>query len=277
MRERLLKEMAKRRLAGVGWTVLRLAGRRSDEPRIAVVMYHSAGGASAMSLPIDVIDAHFAAIRNFGPSLTVAELSQLPQEENDDRLVCITFDDGFDDNQRVVLPLLVRHGLKATFFICSGFVDGTCDVPSRGGAYKGLPPMNWAQVRDLAQSGMEIGAHSVSHRLLAGLSLAEQENEMVQSKRRIEEEVGSQVVSFAIPYGNRGTYTNATLALAARHFRACCTTRFATNSMRLRRHDGMIVLDRVQPFPTDTAGDLQAKLSGRWDAMRVLQRGRRRA
>jgi len=40
------------------------------------------------------------------------------------RPAAITFDDGYADNRTVALPILQRHGLPATFFVCSGFVDG---------------------------------------------------------------------------------------------------------------------------------------------------------
>lgn len=40
------------------------------------------------------------------------------------RPAVITFDDGYADNHEVALPILQRHGLTATFFIASGFLDG---------------------------------------------------------------------------------------------------------------------------------------------------------
>jgi peptidoglycan/xylan/chitin deacetylase (PgdA/CDA1 family) len=40
------------------------------------------------------------------------------------RALAITFDDGYADNHDVAMPLLLRHGLSATFFIATGFLDG---------------------------------------------------------------------------------------------------------------------------------------------------------
>lgn len=37
---------------------------------------------------------------------------------------CITFDDGYRDNFSVALPILQRYGVKATFFIATGFLGG---------------------------------------------------------------------------------------------------------------------------------------------------------
>lgn len=40
------------------------------------------------------------------------------------RAACITFDDGYADNAQQALPLLLRHGMHATFFIATGYLDG---------------------------------------------------------------------------------------------------------------------------------------------------------
>lgn len=40
------------------------------------------------------------------------------------RALSITFDDGYADNEEIALPILKRHGLPASFFIATGFLDG---------------------------------------------------------------------------------------------------------------------------------------------------------
>lgn len=42
------------------------------------------------------------------------------------RAVCVTFDDGYRDNVDIALPILRKHGVHATFFIATGFLDGSC-------------------------------------------------------------------------------------------------------------------------------------------------------
>lgn len=40
------------------------------------------------------------------------------------RAACITFDDGYADNATNALPILQKHGLTATFFIATGYLNG---------------------------------------------------------------------------------------------------------------------------------------------------------
>jgi len=266
------KPTIKKLLAGSGWKLLRMGGRRPEEPRIAVIMYHSVGNGAIMSIDKHVFEEQLSRVREmFADILTVRELAghSAPVQSWS---ACITFDDGFSDNHEIVLPLLKKYDLVATFFICSGFVEGEHDISRRFRNYHNMRPMNWGQVRELVSEGMEIGAHTHSHPVLSRLSPMGQEEEMLRSRRLIEERVGVSVDSFAIPFGNRGTYTRETLELASRHFHACCTTRFATNPALPARHNGMLVLDRVEPKPTDELKTFEAKILGRWDAMRWLQR-----
>lgn len=194
------------------------------------------------------------------------------------RALAITFDDGYEDNFSVALPILRRHKLTATFFVATGFLDGGCmwndriveavrgstrgvlDLGQIGRAEFGVYPiddnagqrraiaaillrakylepakrlqfsdqlaelaqvqspsglmMTSQQVRELHRSGMQIGAHTVWHPILARLSHADAEREIGESKRQLESITGAPVTLFAYPNGSRGDdYDDATVAL----------------------------------------------------------------
>jgi peptidoglycan/xylan/chitin deacetylase (PgdA/CDA1 family) len=70
------------------------------------------------------------------------------------------------------------------------------------------------ELQKLASSGLvTIGAHSVTHAPLAALSCDEQQREIVESKRRLEELTGREVTVFSYPFGGKGDYTRETVRL----------------------------------------------------------------
>lgn len=58
------------------------------------------------------------------------------------RGVCVTFDDGYENNATTAAPILKRYGIPATFFITTGCIDGTTRlwVDRFETAYAALPP-----------------------------------------------------------------------------------------------------------------------------------------
>ncbi|MBI4355955.1 MAG: polysaccharide deacetylase family protein [Candidatus Omnitrophica bacterium] len=105
-----------------------------------------------------------------------------------ERSVVLTFDDGYASHFEVVVPLLLRYRLTGTFF-----------VPVARIGQPGY--MTWDQLRRLVFLGMEIGSHGVTHRPLTQLSRAELAEELGESKRRLEEELGIPVRALAAPGG----------------------------------------------------------------------------
>lgn len=64
-------------------------------------------------------------LKCFYTPLSLSDAVQRLQNGNlPQRAACITFDDGYADNAQVALPLLRRHGMHATFFIATGYLDG---------------------------------------------------------------------------------------------------------------------------------------------------------
>jgi peptidoglycan/xylan/chitin deacetylase (PgdA/CDA1 family) len=73
--------------------------------------------------------------------------------------------------------------------------------------------MNWAQVRELSDAGMEIGSHSVSHPVLAQIEDDDVlRRELHDSKAAIEHHTGRPVVSLAYPVGGRAAYDDRVVA-----------------------------------------------------------------
>jgi peptidoglycan/xylan/chitin deacetylase (PgdA/CDA1 family) len=68
------------------------------------------------------------AIRSTFDPLSLEELvSGLASGEVPPRSVCVTFDDGYQDNLQVAKPLLERYAVPATVFVVSGYVDSGRD------------------------------------------------------------------------------------------------------------------------------------------------------
>ena len=65
-----------------------------------------------------------------------------------------------------------------------------------------LMPMSWEQVRELADSGWEIGSHTRTHPHLTTLDDHQLEAELVRSRAELEEALGRPCETIAYPYGD---------------------------------------------------------------------------
>lgn len=83
------------------------------------------------------------------------------------------------------------------------------------------------ELQALSSGGLiEIGAHTITHPMLAALPTAAQEQEIRQSKSWLEQALGSAVTSFSYPFGSESNYTRDTVALVrGAGFERACSTR----------------------------------------------------
>ena len=125
-----------------------------------------------------------------------------------ERTVVLTFDDGYADFATTALPLLRRYGFPATLFVTTGWV---ADAGSNAAGTPLDRTLRWEQIRELAQTEIEIGAHGHSHAALDDLSPADLRRELTQSRALLEDNIGQSVPTVAYPFG----YSNQAVRRAA--------------------------------------------------------------
>jgi len=115
--------------------------------------------------------------------------------------------------------------------------------------------MNWEQARKMAAQGIAFGSHTVTHPILTKLNLTQVEQELGNSKKIIEENLGVPCHFFAFPNGDFNQETIETLKRLG--YVCACTQTFGSNQngtdlFRLKR----IGVGNISCFT------LAAKLSG---------------
>lgn len=114
-------------------------------------------------------------------------LPATPAEAATRTVVSLTFDDA-NANQLSALPALKTNGMKATFYIPSGFIGAAGH-------------MTRADPTALAKAGHEIGGHTVNHPDLAQVSVDEAKRQICTDRKNLAS-WGFTVRSFAYPFAS---------------------------------------------------------------------------
>ncbi len=180
-------------------------------PLVRVIVFHDVADASWFG---EVI-AH--CVQNYNV-LTPADFQA--QKFDSTRInILLTFDDGYQSWVDVCAPVLKKHNLKALFFINSGLLDIAFDS-TKVTTYmrerlflSPKAPLTWDGAKILQSHGHTIGGHSVGHYNLAILGQSELEREIIDDKKRIEEQLGITLTDFAYPFGQKIHRTDNILEL----------------------------------------------------------------
>lgn len=108
--------------------------------------------------------------------------------------ILLTFDDGYAGHYKIVYPLLQDYNYPAVFSIFTDKVEGKIVGRSR---------LTWAQLREMAADPLvTIAAHSITHPPdLTDLPDVQLEQEILQSKKILEEKLGIPIRYFTYPEG----------------------------------------------------------------------------
>lgn len=200
------------------------AGAPERSVHVPVLTYHRVIALRANASPIEtdltVEPATFSASMR---ALRAAGFHTVTQEQVFDALwrgaalpskpVLLTFDDGYVDDVKRILPVLRREHMVATFFIITG-------------RFREPGFLTAAQVRELDQAGMDIGDHSRSHLDLTAMAAPQLAAETAGSRRALQRVVGHPVYAFAYPSGRNDATVRAAVGRAG--FTMAYTTAYGT-------------------------------------------------
>jgi peptidoglycan/xylan/chitin deacetylase (PgdA/CDA1 family) len=129
------------------------------------------------------------------------------------RGIQISFDDGFASDAAIAMPALLERGLRADFFITTNWIGTPGHVSVE-------------DIKQLADSGMSLGSHGMTHVRWTELTRGDLEHELAVSQATLAEITNAPVRAAACP---RGAYDRSVIAAVRRvGFDTLFTTDFGT-------------------------------------------------
>jgi peptidoglycan/xylan/chitin deacetylase (PgdA/CDA1 family) len=218
--------------------------------RLPVLMYHSVANTSVETAPPRAVAKErlaeqLGALAGAGWELVgLTEALAILDAEPGRRVVALTFDDGLLDfhNAHEVMQDL---GARSTLYVPTELVGQRGSWLERGSwREEGTSTLDWSELADLSSAGVEIGSHSCTHRPLDVLPPAAVAREVADSRRALEDRLGTAVTSFSYPHG----YTSRAVTTAVRRagYRNACIVgrRIAVDT------DDRFAIPRIEARPT---------------------------
>jgi len=236
----------------------------SKDAKLTILMYHSVNPTYHNSVSPASFEKQLQYLLSNFDVISIYELiACLKGEKGLDRnSIALTFDDGYEDNYLYAYPILKKYGCQATIFVCTGLVDGSVDITVRAKKYKGLPPLNWEQIRKMADGGIIFGAHGHSHENLSAFSKERAVEEILTSKNILQDVLCKPIDLFSYPWGQHGFFNDEiTNILKENNFVAACSTIWGTQN----RYEDLYALKRIRIDPTDSMREFILKVNGAYD------------
>lgn len=183
-----------------GKVVFSLADRAyGPYPGPRLLIYHQVGSTLGREMEVteDQFRAHLDLLERDDWEVVDLETALARRGDPDaDRLVVLTFDDGYESLYTTAFPLLEERGFSFTLYLTTEPVESGTSMTPEGA------PLTWDQIDEILETGlMTLGAHTHRHPDLRRLDEGEIVEELELSNRLIEQRTGITPSHFAYPYG----------------------------------------------------------------------------
>lgn len=259
--------------------------------RATILLYHR--------VDPDVLDRHLAALKRHYNFISLSEFIRIRAGQDRGRLpkkaAILTLDDGHASN-RALLPVLQKHKIPCTIFVCTAivgthrrfwFLDSSAEdevlqltrvsdqarlarLESRGfredREYPDRQALSWEEMDEMRE-WVDFQPHTRFHPILRGCSTDRAEAEIRGSKADLEER-GYPVYSFAYPTGD---YSDRDVQLVrAAGYDCALTVDVGYNTLNTDPH----LLKRICMYDGAGATEALVRATGLWSALRTLVKGR---
>lgn len=161
---------------------------------VPIILYHRVDVSPINSqyyVPPEKFEAEMKLLRDWEYTTITTEMLVKAITEGADlppRPIIITFDDGHLNNYTTAFPIMQKYRFTGVLYIVGNYM-GAEDY------------MNAEQIKEMADAGWEVGSHSMNHKDLRVLDPEQQRFEIVESREKLENELGVPVLTFAYPFG----------------------------------------------------------------------------
>ena len=161
------------------------------------------------------------------------------KNQTNEKVIGLSFDDGYQNNHKIVMPILKRYGFTATVYIVTNNI-GETNVWDKSIGLSEHNLMNEKEIKNWIKNGMEIGSHTMNHKDLLTCSKKIAQEEIYQSKLDLETKFETQIRHFCYPYGS---FDNEIIELVKKSGYSTATT---TLRGRAKINKSLFSLPRVQ-------------------------------
>lgn len=114
--------------------------------------------------------------------------------------VVLTFDDGCERFQTMVIPILQKYDMPATIYPVSGELGNIASWSKV--VNPDLKILSEDNLKKVAESGIDIGGHTVNHIKLGETPLSVANREVINCKIHLEKVINRSLHSFSYPHGS---------------------------------------------------------------------------